>query len=198
MVQFTEPLKASLLLKDFPCKWGVAGGWAIDLFLDRVTRVHQDVEVAIFRDNQLTLQEYLSARDWSFEAVSAGRLQQWLIGERVSLPIHELQCRNFTGRFSHLEVLLNERSRTEFIFRRDSRIRRAVERTFLQTARGIPILAPEIVLLYKSKHAGEPKEKSDFANALPSLDKEQRRWLRESLATTNPGHAWLADFTTRT
>jgi Aminoglycoside-2''-adenylyltransferase len=61
MNDFTEPQKVARLLEEVRCSWGVAGGWALDLFLDRVTREHQDIEVAIFREDQLILQEYLSS-----------------------------------------------------------------------------------------------------------------------------------------
>jgi hypothetical protein len=57
---------------------------------------------------------------------------------------------------------------------------------------GIPILAPEIVLLYKSKYAAGLKEQADFTNVLPALGSEQRRWLSKSIATTTPTHSWLS------
>ena len=33
----------------FPAPWFVSGGWAIDLFLGRVTRDHSDIEIGIYR-----------------------------------------------------------------------------------------------------------------------------------------------------
>ena len=36
------------------------GGWALDLFLERVTRVHHDVDVVVDRADQLALREQLS------------------------------------------------------------------------------------------------------------------------------------------
>lgn len=37
------------LLDGVECRWWVAGGWAIDLHLGRVTRPHDDTDVVILR-----------------------------------------------------------------------------------------------------------------------------------------------------
>ena len=37
------------VLRDLEAPWWIAGGWALDLFLGRVTRAHNDVEIADFR-----------------------------------------------------------------------------------------------------------------------------------------------------
>ena len=41
------------LMADFPNRY--CGFWAIDLFLDRPTRPHKDVDIAILRLDQRTL-----------------------------------------------------------------------------------------------------------------------------------------------
>src|SRR5262245_56356854 len=120
---FSEPHQVSHLLHDLPCPWGIAGGWAVDLFLDRVTREHQDIEIAIFRDDQLVLQDYLFFRGWSLEYVRGGRFYPWLKGEALALPVHEIWGRSDHEPLQSLEVLLNERAPEAFIFRRDPRIR---------------------------------------------------------------------------
>ena len=191
MTEFFEPQHVSRLLRDLPCPWGIAGGWAVDLFLDRVTRQHQDIEVAIFRDDQLILQDYIGFRGWSFEYVRDGRFHPWSIGERLELPIHEIWCRSNTSPLPRLEVLLNERVVDAFVFRRDPRIRAPIERTFVQSNRDIPVLAPELVLSYKSSRPNEHKEQLDFSNLVGALSAERRRWLLESIALNAPEHPWL-------
>jgi hypothetical protein len=57
--------------------------------------------------------------------------------------------------------------------------------------RGIPYGRPEIVLLYKAKHA-RPKDDADFAAVLPLLEPGRRRWLADALELVHPGHRWLA------
>ncbi len=186
---FAEPREVQQILTDLQCSWGVAGGWAIDLFLDRVTREHQDIEIAIFRDDQLTLQHYFASRGWSMEYVDNGQLVPWPAEKRLALPVHEIWCRTNKSR---IEVLLNECEDNAFVFRRDSRIRAPIDRSFIRSNSEILVLAPEIVLLYKSKRPSEPKEQQDFSNVLDTLDAERRRWLGESFAVIDPDHPWLA------
>jgi hypothetical protein len=56
---------------------------------------------------------------------------------------------------------------------------------------GLPYLAPEIQLLYKSK---EPRERDDrdFAQISPLLAADARRWLQHALELTAPDHKWIA------
>ena len=192
MKDFTEPQKVARLLEQLRCGWGVAGGWAVDLFVDRVTREHQDIEVAIFREDQLIVQEYLSSLGWSVDCVRHGQLVPWPAGESLVLPVHEIWCRIPDGPLQRLEVLLNERKANTFVFRRDPRLSIPLDCTFVRSPSGIPVLAPEIVLLYKSKRAVESKEQLDFGNLLNALNADRRRWLSESLAVIDPGHPWLA------
>lgn len=42
------------LFSIIPIKWGIAGGWALDLHLGKQSRAHDDIDVIILRDEQLT------------------------------------------------------------------------------------------------------------------------------------------------
>jgi hypothetical protein len=172
-----------------------AGGWAMDLFLGRVTRAHKDVDIAIFREHQLDLQQYLPG--WHIYVADSGRLELWRHGEYLRLPRHTLWAYKpgSTGAGSvevepDIEFLLNERDESYWIFRRNPRIRRPLTLTCLHTAGGIPYLAPEIVLLYKSKGTRE-SEHADFDVTVGSLIEKQKTWLREALEEQSPGHGWL-------
>ena len=55
---------------------------------------------------------------------------------------------------------------------------------------GIPYLVPEIVLLFKAKHA-RPKDQADLAGVLPLLTSGERSWLAAILRRIHPGHDWL-------
>jgi hypothetical protein len=59
----------------------------------------------------------------------------------------------------------------------------SIARSWYATA--CPFLAPEIVLLYKSK-APRPTDEADFRVALPALTTEQRDWLRLAIAEMRP------------
>ena len=53
----------------------------------------------------------------------------------------------------------------------------------------MPVLSPEIQLLYKSKGRRE-KDEVDFARVLPLLTEEEKEWLGQALQTVTPGHPW--------
>ena len=55
MKNFEAPKKIYTLLQKYPNTWMVAGGWAIDLFLHRETRLHQDIEIAIPKFEQKSI-----------------------------------------------------------------------------------------------------------------------------------------------
>ena len=174
-------------MREFHALWGIAGGWALDLFLGYETRPHADVDVAILRADQVELRALLTGR---VEKVLDGKVGEWLPDERLEPPIHEVHVTLPDG--AHLEFLLNEsdRSTGQWIFRRDPRIRRSLDAAFL-VGRDAPYLAPEIALLYKSK-APSPKDESDFQTVSPRLAEVQRIWLADALDVTGPGHPWAA------
>ena len=62
----------------------------------------------------------------------------------------------------------------------------------LRSASGIPIVAPEIQLLYKAKHHLD-KDERDFRATVGRLSDERRSWLREALEIVHPGDPWLAE-----
>ena len=179
--------RAASVMTGFPGPWGIAGGWAIDLFLRRQSRPHSDVDVAILRHHQRHLGPRLPAGQ--AEKVVEHGLSPWRVEEQLHAPVHEIHATWPDG--YHLEFLLNEHDHEmrEWVFRRDSRIRAPLATTFLSRD-ALPYLAPEIVLLYKSK-APAARDDADLASVLPHLAAQQRTWLREALALTTPGHRWL-------
>jgi len=148
------------LLVPLPIMWGFCGGWAIDLFLNRITRSHKDVDVAMLRADQRLVFDTLRQRDWTLEKEVDGKLFPFREDEFLTLPIHTIWCRK-TGCYpDFLEILLNESEGDQFLFRRDRSIRSLLRETFLSSASGFPVLAPEIVLLYKS---GQPLDPSGYS-----------------------------------
>jgi len=53
-------------------------------------------------------------------------------------------------------------------------------------------LAPEIVLLYKSK-APRLTDEADFRVTLPALTAEQREWLRLAISRSDANHPWVEE-----
>lgn len=170
--------------------WGICGGWAIDLYLGKVTREHHDVEIAVFRKDQIAVQAHL--HDWYFTKVVSltGQRDQWKEGEQLQLPIHEIHAQRQDGVLHHLEILLNESAGDNWQFRRDARITRPLSMIWGYSDDGIPHMNPEIVLLYKAKKL-TANDEADFAHVCAVLHPEPRSWLKHALTKWYPGHQWL-------
>ncbi|MCA1623652.1 MAG: hypothetical protein LC768_16195 [Acidobacteria bacterium] len=189
MNTFAEVQKVRSLFCDLHCQWFVCGGWAIDLFLNRVTRRHKDIDIAIARNDQFKVRDYLWQRGWKLEKAIDGKLIPWIGNEPLVLPVHTIWCRKDKYDPNFVEVLLNEIEEDQFRFRRDRSITLARERMFFTTSCGLLVLAPEIVLLYKSN---SPEEyDADFQNTAKSLAEESRVWLKVSLNRLFAQHPWV-------
>ena len=188
MAGFAEVQKIGSLLRDLPCPWFVCGGWALDLFLGRVTRTHKDVDVAVARDDQFVVRDYLRRPGWALEKAMDGELTPWADGERLDLPAHAVWCRNDNHDPDFFEVLLNEIDDGRFRFRRDQSVTLARGRLSFRHSSGLPVLAPEVVLLYKSNRPEEYD--ADFRRAVQALAGEGRAWLKNALGKLFARHPW--------
>lgn len=191
-MKFTKPQEINDLMKDYKYTWFIAGGWAIDLFINSVTREHNDIEIGIFREEQYEMYKYF--KDWTLKKVvkyeNKPKLEVWKENEYLCLPVHEIHGHNSNLNVNNIEILLNEKHEDYWIYRRNQNIKRNIQDTILISELGIPILSPEIVLLYKSSHNKE-KDNKDFMSVIDKLSCSQKNWLRESLVVTNPNHEWL-------
>jgi hypothetical protein len=185
---FDAPLKIWSLMRGFKPAWFIAGGWAIDLYLEKETRSHEDIEIAVFRRDQIALQNYLDG--WMLKKAANGTLIEWNRGERLELPIHEIHCFSENCELPFLEVLLNETDGDEWLFRRNVKVTKPLSKLYLTSRLGMKFLRPEIVLLYKSKNP-RPKDEQDFENVAKFLEVESKDWLGNALADCYSGHHWL-------
>jgi hypothetical protein len=188
MISFTEIQKVGPLLSDLSCQWFVCGGWAIDLFLNRVTRSHKDIDIAISRNDQFKLRDYLLQRGWNLEIAINGQLIPWADSEWLALPVHTIWCKNDKYNPNFIEILLNEIDDNQFRFRRDQSITLKRERMSFKSTIELPVLSPEIVLLYKSNSHEE--HDTDFQNTIGSLGGESRVWLKDALNKLFVQHPW--------
>jgi len=193
-----------------PAPWFVAGGWAIDCFLGRVTREHNDVDILVFRRDQSLLHSTLP--EFPLRRViphpegltNRGTEAEWSAGERLELPIHQINvyrtadedlaradaaAANPEHRW-WFQIMLGETDDDDWVYRRNPEIRRPLRQIGFHPPGGLPHLAPEIVLLFKSKHM-LAHDRADFESAAPAMDSESRQWLRQALVRTAPHHEWL-------
>jgi hypothetical protein len=185
------PVEAvAMELKDVSFPWYISSGWALDLFLGQVTRLHHDVDVVVPRAAQLDLQTYLTGRGWKLVTPYEKRLELWPPHMHLGLPRHQVHAHR-QERF--IDFLLTEMDHV-WKYRREPRVIRSLERIGLRTERGIPYLAPELVLLFKSKNTSDrerPKDQSDFEKTVSQLEPERRAWLHWALVATSPDHPWI-------
>jgi adenylate kinase family enzyme len=184
---FHAPLRLAAWMGDLPCPWFVAGGWALDLFLETVTRPHGDIEMLIFREDQAVLQNYLTMSDGvSLTKLERGVEHPWTRGETLEPSIHQLRARSTDFDF---DIFIADSDVEHWRFRRDRRVVRLKNEIGAISAHRIPFLIPEIVLLFKAKLLLE-KDHADFTLAAPHLSAEARRWLTGALALAYPECVW--------
>jgi hypothetical protein len=168
----------------------VAGGWALDLHLGALSRPHADLDLALYRHDQGVAGRWLAERGWTLRTLVGGAAQPWDPAEPIPPPLHELHATH-GGHQAELELLLNEGGGEDWRYRRAPALSRPRALAQLRSAEGIPYLAPELVLLFKSAAPGE-KDHSDFARVFPRLAEEPARWLRDALRSLDPRHPWLS------
>jgi hypothetical protein len=184
-----DPGEVARRLAGITAPWCVAAGWALDLFRGRQTRPHGDIEIAIPAASFAEIRDRFPG--YVFDAVSSGQI--WAdAGPEVLAATHQTWLREpATGRFL-LDVFREPHDGQTWICRHDETIRLPYREVVERTPDGVPYLAPELVLLFKAKHA-RPKDQADFDEALPYLSPAQRTALAGWIARRYPGHRWLAD-----
>lgn len=154
-----------------PMRWFITGGHALELHLGRSWRDHDDIDVGIVRHEAPALRGVLAG--WDLHVAAAGVLHPWT-GRSLSTDPddHEnnLWCRPAPDAPWAIDVTVGEGDATDWIYRRDPSIRRPWPEAVLVSPTGIPYLAPDLQLLYKSVRP-RPKDLVDadeFARAEPS------------------------------
>lgn len=178
-VVFPEIEKTIKLLEPLKCRYWIAGGWALDMFLGRQTRAHKDIEIALARDDQKHLLPLPGLA--AIEYVEDHERKPWR-GQSLQLPVHELYARFYGG---EVEILLNEFEGADWVYRRNKTVRLPRQRFESQL-----FLPPEIALLYKSKNP-RPEDEQDFQTALEHLGAPEQKWLSDAIARDYPDHPWL-------
>jgi hypothetical protein len=128
---------------------------------------------------------------WTLEKAIQGQLIPWQKGEWIDSPVHIIWCKNPNASPDFIELLFDEVENNHFLYRRDISITLPYEKMIISSLAGIPVLASELVLLYKSVRPEDSSVASDFQNVSPRLSFESRNWLTAALRKLNPKHLWL-------
>src|SRR5680860_186665 len=160
-----DPAKVGAMFAHYPGLWCIGGGWSLDLFAGAESRPHEDVDVIVARSELPLLHPAFPA--WSFVAAH-GELTPWNEGDTFPAHAHDIWCRRSDG-FFDVQLMVSEFTATEWVFRRDARVRGPKAEMIATSAGVLPIIAPEIQLLYKSSPTNRPKDEQDFNQTLPYL-----------------------------
>ena len=189
-----EPMTLEAAVQTFACapfQWWISGGHALDLHLRRNWRVHEDTDVGVVRGDLAAVYAFLI--DWDLHVAAAGQLTTWR-GEPLDIDRHQnnLWCRPTVGAPWTLDVTISEGSNEKWTYRRDPSVQRKWDLAVLRTADGIPYLAPELQLLFKSKGL-RPKDEVDAKEVIPTLDADQCVYLACKLRADHPWQRLLAE-----
>lgn len=175
------------LFERWPARWWITGGVALEIHLGRSWRPHHDSDVSILRDDARALPLVLAG--WDINVAAAGDLTPWDGGAlAVQANQNNLWCRKAPDQPWCLDVTIGEGDQECWVYRRDPALRVPWENAVLRNERGIPYLAPELQLLFKSKN-NRTKDDRDATEVIPALATGRQRRLRGML----PGeHSWQA------
>jgi hypothetical protein len=148
------------------------------------------MDVVVLREDQLAVQQHL--RGWTMMAADPpGSLRYWEPGEYLPKHVHDVWCRPSSGSEWALQLMIVDPDGGDWVYRREERIRRPLSTiTGDASTVAMPVLAPEIQLLYKSQRP-RAKDQRDFETVADHLSAEQREWLAQALRLTDPQHPWL-------
>ncbi len=189
-----EPLPlddAVALFADAPFRWWICGGNALDLHLGTSWRAHDDLDVGIVRADAPAVFRRLAG--WDLHVAAGGHLAPW-DGRPLRAGTNEnnVWVRRSPTQPWVIDVTVGSGSAAAWVYRRDPAIALPWDDAVLRSPGGVPYLAPEIQLLFKSRNH-RPKDDADAARVIPYLEPERIAFLDRHLP---PGHPWrgrLAD-----
>ena len=208
--------EADALLKNGGFAYAFCGGQALDLFLGYESRRHGDIDVCAFRDDRSRIVQYMRSQGFEvYEMLGGGRARRAdcapeqiraeknIFCFRDGCPLVKTYPPDEDGscwmeffhigqtRLDFIEFLFNDRTQEAFEYARNRKITLGMEKAVL-FSEGIPYLAPELCLLYKSTDTEREGYRQDFELAYQAMSPAQREWLRKALLQEYPdGHEWL-------
>jgi hypothetical protein len=184
------PRELAARLRDVEVPWYVAAGWAIDLFVGHERREHDDLEIGVPSPSFDAVARALFELD--FHVVTAGVAEPVATGRELMETVHQTWALDRAANRWRVDVFREPSEDGRWVARRDASITLSYEELIEHTSEGVPYARPEVVLLFKAKHA-RAKDEADLAAVLPLLSRDRRALLSEWIERVHPGHFWLGD-----
>lgn len=203
-------------LSDMNVDWHLCGGFAIDAYLGKKTRKHKDIDITVSFDDMKTCIQYLKSKGWEIDApVGNQRLVPVELAlEQSDLYFDNIWCykksadfiktEKIDGIFKYMKFIDREQTELDFIevlfskiengilyYQKNHNIMINTDMAFIKKGE-ISILAPEIILLYKSRDYKNDDYKHDFDVVINNLEKERYDWFINAMNIAYPdGHPWI-------
>ena len=207
--------KLNEFMNDIGIDYALCGGHSIDLFLGEKTRPHKDLDVVVFWEDRNVIVQFMLNHGWDvYEPCGDSLLHKiidvskqkcvksniWCVKQgnkhyqftEHDLGMYTVVCDDSEQiELDYIEFLFNTKKDGAFLYARNHDIKRSIDIAILKV-NDIPILAPEIVLLYKSIDADNPEYQQDYENTRIKMSETQLAWLNGALSIMFPnGHKWL-------
>lgn len=208
--------EANDILVNQSFEYAFGGGFAIDLFLGYESRKHGDIDISAYWSERDNIIKYMQSLGYEvYEMLGGGKCHHITnIDLQFKAKRNIFCCKDdcelvklyetdeediYYIEFYHIgqtklnfiEFLFNEKSDSDFIYARNSEIKRNLKDAILYSE-SIPYLAPEICLLYKSTDIEREGYQQDYDLAIKAMNAEQIAWFNHALALANPdGHKWM-------
>lgn len=157
------PWDAARHLEGIGIPWCVVGGWAVDLFLGRQSRPHDDLEIAIVESDLPAIRTHFS--QYALYAVGDGEVLRLPPLAPMPADKHQVWVLDQIAGLWRVDVMQEPGDQRTWVYRRDTAIAASRDR-MIDVRDGIPFLRPEGAILYKAK-SRRPKDEADFASCLP-------------------------------
>lgn len=210
--------EANELLKIGGFEYAFCGGYAIELFLNRTIRKHGDVDVSAYWQDRDKIILYMQSLGWEVYEMCGDGIAHHITNVNIQLKTKRnifcfiAGCRlvklspqgqtdmyyldfDHSGqtKLNFIEFLFNNCNDKSFKYARNENITLPIAKAIL-TQNGIPYLAPELILLYKSTDTECEGYQLDYDFASDIMSTEQKNWLQAALKEMNPsGHKWLEE-----
>ncbi len=183
-----SPMQLAQKLSGVDADWYIVGGWALDLWLGKQRRQHDDLEFATLPQYAPKLASHLS--ELIFFEVKAGQLSPWDLNQKFGKDVWQFWGADLeVGRW-RVDMMLERGTREFWKYKRSPSFEQLRDSAVRTNADGIRYLAPANVLLFKAKYC-RAKDEDDFQAALPNLTASDRATLRRWLSLCHVDHKWL-------
>jgi len=228
-------LQAQEIFKDCGFDYAICGGFALDMFADKVIREHGDFDILVFKEDKHRAVQFMIDNGWdvfgrfgengavwqflfykvedindSFWddcggvwAITPGCLPNVLEridrlqGGKHEVYTYKTRKWHVQDEIEFIEIAFDTKKDNDYVTLENPKITRPLNKAILHRD-GVPYLAPEIVLCYKSGKGSiesayaKPRTIADFKAIMPMLSDESKTWLLDAIAAIYPdGYGWL-------